>query len=201
MQLLCDAGGGLVLLRRWLYGKRNAVDTEDAYYFLAIRRLPCFTICRGREHVIEHMRSWQEVEFRSVFGARDGEDKCVTMLNRILHWRLDRLSLEVDPEHARRICEDMGFTAESKRSEVLGARLDESREPDNARDGHERLQTISGHRGDCKPIVHGQEDGHLVCSEGDVLGHGPPDGGGLAEIQRLGQVYSRVPAGRMGVHR
>ena len=54
------------------------------------------------------------MKVQGVLGGERGDDEEVTILNRTLRWRGDKIKYEADFKHAKVICEELGLEPDSK---------------------------------------------------------------------------------------
>ena len=86
-------------------GVRCVVHGDD-FTFLAPRK--------EKDNIVNSMSAWYDIKVRAVVGNELGEQKEITILNRMLRWSPGEITLEADPVHAQRIVEEMGLEVGSK---------------------------------------------------------------------------------------
>jgi hypothetical protein len=143
VELPIEAGGGVVRLRRWLYGMRPAARAWEEHYAKKlieagfIRGLSAPTVFHHPANDIAlvvhgddftalgpvkelrkfegQMKSWYDVKTRGVLGPEPGDDKEITILNRKLLWAEPGLiTYEADPKNIEQIVKAMGLQSGSK---------------------------------------------------------------------------------------
>ena len=98
-----------------------------------------FTFLSPRKYksdVISKMASWYDIKVRGVVGSQEDELKCITILNRELHWEPGRITVEADPSHVQKITSSMNLDSGSK-----GREAPVVREQQGEHDGDEAMQT------------------------------------------------------------
>ena len=66
------------------------------------------------EDIRAHMENWWDIKLRGIVGNSPGDDKTITILNRVLEWDGDAITLKADSMHRSAILEAFGLTEESR---------------------------------------------------------------------------------------
>ena len=66
------------------------------------------------ESIRAHMETWWDIKLRGIIGNDPGDDKTITILNRVLHWDGGAITLKADSKHRSSILEAFDLTEESK---------------------------------------------------------------------------------------
>ena len=147
IQLPVEAGGGVVRLRRWLYGMRPAAKAWEGDYskrlvedagFLKGRASPSmfFNPCSGVRLVVwgddftflgrekdltdmlEKMKGWYSIKLRGIVGPDPGDMKEIWILNRLVRWTEDGIEYEADDKHVTTVVKGLGLQEDSKGVDV-----------------------------------------------------------------------------------
>ena len=143
VELPSEAGGGVVRLRRWLYGMRPAARAWEEHYAKklieagfrrGVSNSTVFWHPEGDISLVVHgddftalgpeeelknfkkqMKSWYEVKVRGVLGPGPLDDKEITILNRKLVWtKSGTITYEADPKNIESIVKAMDLQSDSK---------------------------------------------------------------------------------------
>ena len=71
------------------------------------------------------------VKIRGVLGHEHGDDKQITLLNRVLQWDDAGISIEADPRHAELVLREMGLDESSKGSSTTGCKVEDDEDMEN----------------------------------------------------------------------
>ena len=66
------------------------------------------------EEIRAQMQSWWGSKLRGLVGDEEGDDKEVTILNRMLKWDGDALTMTADDKHVREILKEFNLTEGSR---------------------------------------------------------------------------------------
>ena len=149
-------------LVHWLYGLRPAAAAWERYYADKFeekgfqRGLTCgvvfyhpqmdvsmavhgddFTFCGLEQYlwtVKRWMDEWFEVKVRGRLGPERHDDKCISVLGRLLRWEDWGITYQADPKHRNIILEQLGLEQKSKGLMVSG-KVEEPEEFDEALQG------------------------------------------------------------------
>jgi hypothetical protein len=141
-------------LKRWLYGMRpaaqawqrdytarlvgagfvrgrasNVIFYHEAWGVRAVVHGDDFTFMGEKRELIEVrklMQEWYEVKVRGMMGEEETDTQEMTLLNRRLRWSIQDVEYEADPQHAKKIIEDLGF--DSKTNSISSPMVKEGKE-------------------------------------------------------------------------
>ena len=137
-----EVGGGVGLLRRWLYGMRPAASAWKDHYAAKLKG-DGFTRCKaaptafvnletgvrlvvwgddftflGRERSLkqmaDRMAKWYEIKVRAIMGPGAADDKEVRILNRLIRWEGGKITYAADDKHVVKIMDELGFDGDTK---------------------------------------------------------------------------------------
>jgi hypothetical protein len=60
------------------------------------------------KNIVKEMEGWYELKVRGILGGEPGDDKEITILNRMIRWKNGVIEYEADLKHAKVICDELG---------------------------------------------------------------------------------------------
>ena len=141
-----------------------------------------------------HMETWWDIKLRGIIGNDPGDDKTITILNRVLHWDGEAITLKADSKHRSSILEAFDLTEESKGITVPAEPEAISKEDEEEELDAEETRTFRSLAARANYL--GQDRPDIQYSTKEVCrGMARPNRAAMKKMKRLARYLLEVPEG------